>query len=269
MSQPDIAALRADCRSGDTDKQLSALLELIKIHDEPSLPDIVPLLSSSDEQVRAEAARAVGYLGSLQTAALAPQLQTLLSDANEMVRDEAVEALGLLIYPPAIATLKGILHHDPSWLVRASAAEALGNYQDVTILSDLEQVLRDPQEESAVKVYAARSLGHFATSTYFPTLDTLIATHRQEPGVAAALLATGYRLGGLQYLDPLLALLRNANETESWFLLNEVQDLVEDRKLSTLAADSPRIHAALQTTVLRWPLTSRQVQEIENKLPQA
>lgn len=267
MSQPDIAALRADCRSGDTDKQLAALLELIKIHDEASLPDIVPLLSSADEQVRAEAARAVGYLGSSQTATLAPQLQALLSDANEMVRDEAVEALGLLIYPPVVATLKGILHNDPSWLVRASAAEALGNYPDVTILPDLEQVLRDPQEESEVQVYAARSLGNFADAAYFPTLDNLIATHRQEPGVSAALLATGYRLGGKQYLDPLLTLLLNANEAESWFLLNEVQDLVADVQSSVLAADSQRIHAALQTTALRWPLTSRQVQEIENKLP--
>ena len=267
MSQPDIAALRADCRSGDTDKQLAALLELIKIHDEASLSDIAPLLSSSDEQVRAEAARAVGYLGSSQIATLAPQLQSLLSDANEMVRDEAVEALGLLTYPPAITDLKGIVHNDPSWLVRASAAEALGNYQDVTLLSDLEQVLRDPHEESEVQVYAARSLGNFADATYFPTLDNLIATHRQEPGVSAALLSTGYRLGGAQYLDPLLTLLRNANEAESWFLLNEVQDLVADVQSAVLAADSPRIHSALQTTALRWPLTSRQVQEIEHKLP--
>ena len=268
MSQPDIAALRADCRSGDPDKQLSALLELIKVHDEPSLPDIIPLLSSSDEQVRAEAARAVGYLGSAETTTLAPLLRPLLSDANDMVRDEAVEALGLLVYPPFTAILKGILQQDPSWLVRASAAEALGRYQDITILPALEQVLHNVHEEVEVQVYAARSLGLLTDATYFSTLDGLIAGHRKDPGVYAALLATGYRLGGPQYLDPLLALLRNANEAESWFLLNEVQDLVAAVPSSMLVADSPRIHAALQTMALRWPLTRRQVQEIENTLAQ-
>jgi HEAT repeat protein len=267
MSQPDIESLRADCRSGDPDKQLPALLELIKIHDEPSLPDIIPLLTSPDEQVRAETARAVGYLGAAQAQSLGPLLLPLLNDSNELVRDEAVEALGLLIYPPASTALKGILRNDPSWLVRASAAEALGNYQDATILPELEQVLHDQQEEAEVQVYAARSLGQVADAAYRPTLDALIAGSRREPQVRAALLAAGYRLGGRQYLDPLLDLLEHANEPESWALLNEVQDLVEGSQQPTLAADGPRIRAALQTTAMRWPLTAKQVQEIGGQLP--
>jgi HEAT repeat protein len=267
MSQPDIVALRNDCRSGDPDRQLPALLELIKLHDEASLPDITPLLTSSDEQVRAEAARAVGYLGSAQASSLGPLLLPLLNDADEMVRDEAVEALGLVVYPPASAVLKGLLHNDPAWLVRASAAEALGNYQDSTLLPELEQVLHDRQEEIEVQVYAARSLGQLANATYRPILDALIAGGRKEPQIRAALLAAGYRLGGQQYLDPLLDLLKRANEAESWFLLNEMQGLVEGNQPPTLAADSSRIRAALQTMVLRWPLTAKQVKAIEDQLP--
>lgn len=267
MSQPDIDALRADCRSGDPDKQLPALIELIKIHDEPSLLDITPLLASSDEQVRAEAARAVGYLGSAQAASLGPLLLPLLNDADEMVRDEAVEALGLVVYPPASAALKGSLRNDSSSLVRASAAESLGNYQDATILAELEQVLQNPREEIEVQVYAARSFGKLAGAAYRPALDALIAGGSKEPRLRAALLAAGYRLGAQQYLDPLLDLLTRANEPESWALLNELQDLVEDSQLATLAADSARVRAALQTTALRWPLTAQQVREIEGQLP--
>jgi HEAT repeat protein len=306
MSQPDIGTLRADCRSGDPDKQLPALLELIKIHAESSLPDIIPLLSSPDEEVRAEAARAVGYLGSGQASSLGPLLLPLLSDSNELVRDEAVEALGLVIYPPASAALKGILRNDPSWMVRASVAEALGSYLDATVLHELEQVLHDGQEEAEVQAYAARSLfqypqtdrrknsnfaplpalpdmnnintnipkrssdfalGRIADAAYLPTLDGLIAGSSKEPRVRAALLATGYRLGGQQYLDQLLGLLGRANESESWSLLNEVQDLVESSQRSRLVADSTRIRAALRTTALRWPLTAQHVQEIEGQLP--
>lgn len=266
MSQPDIGALRADCRSGDPDKQIPALIELIKIHDESSLPDIVPLLASPDEQVRAEAARAIGYLGSAQVSTLGPLLLPLLNDPNELVRNEAVEALGLVVYPPASAVLKGLLHNDPSWLVRASVAEALGNYQDATILPELVQVLQNPQEVAEVLTYAAHSLRQIADAAYCPTVDALIAGGRKDIQVRAALLAAGYQLGGQQYLDPLLDLLRHANEPESWFLLNEVQDLVE-AKLSTLSSESARIRAALQTTALRWPLTIQQVHEIESQLP--
>lgn len=267
MSLPDIGALRADCRSGDPDRQLSALIELIKIHDEASLPDITPLLASPDEQVRAEAARAVGYLGTTQASSLGPLLLPLLNDADEMVRDEAVEALGLVAYQPAIAELKRLLRNDPVWLVRASAAESLGSYQDATILAELEQVLRNAQEEADVQTYAARSLGRIGNTAYLLTLDALIAGGSNEPKVRATLLAAGYRLGGQQYLDPLLDLLQHANESESWTLLNEVQDLVGDSQPPTLAADSGRICAALQTTALRWPLTVQQVQEIESQLP--
>jgi HEAT repeat protein len=267
MSQPDIKSLRADCRSGDPDKQLPALLELIKLHDEPSLPDITPLLTSPDEQVREEAARAVGYLGSAQASSLGPLLLPLLSDSNELVRDEAVEALGLVIYPPASTALKDILRNDPSWIVRASAAEALGNYQDATILPELDQVLHDQQEEAEVQAYAARSLGRIADAAYRPTLDALITGGSTEPQVRAALLAAGYRLGGQQYLDPLLDLLEHASEPESWALLTEVQDLVEENQPSTLLADNTRIRAALQTTATRWPLTAKHVQEIADQLP--
>jgi HEAT repeat protein len=266
MVQPDVAVLCADCRSGDPDKQLLALLELIKLHDESCLPDIIPLLASPDEQVRAEAVYAIGCLGSAQAPSLAPLLLPLLRDPHEQVRDEAVKALGLVIYPPASAALQGMVRNDPSWLVRASAAEALGNYHDATIIPELEQVLHNPQEKVEVKIYAARSLGRIADAAYRPVLDAMIAEKGREPLVRAALQAAGYRLGGHQYLDGLLDLLQHANEPESWSLLNEVQYLVEDNQQPTLAAGAPRIRAALQTIVLRWPLTAKHVQVIENQL---
>jgi hypothetical protein len=59
----DPAQLQADCRSDDRDQQYYALLELQKMRDEASLPDVTPLLlPSTDDSVRAAAAETVATL---------------------------------------------------------------------------------------------------------------------------------------------------------------------------------------------------------------
>ncbi len=42
--------------------QVAALIDLIKVHDESVVPEIIDLLASSDEDVRAETACAPGIL---------------------------------------------------------------------------------------------------------------------------------------------------------------------------------------------------------------
>jgi HEAT repeat protein len=266
MFQPDIEALRADCHSDDPEKQVAAVLELIKRREASGIPDLIPLLASPDELVRTQATHAIGILGSAQASSLGPLLLPVLSDSNEQARNAAVEALGLLIYPPASSQLIEILHNDSSWRVRASAAEALGSYQDMALPLELEQVLYNQHETTEVQVYAARSLGRIIDASHLLMLDSIIARGHKELRVQASLLAAGYRQGRRQYLDELLDWLREANESESCSLLKEIQYLVEDNQCPALLADSMRIRAALQTTALRWPLTARQTQEIGNRL---
>lgn len=121
MSELDIESLHADCCSDDPNRQRLALTALIERCDVASLDSVIPLFSSFDEGVRAEAARAVGFLGSSCASRVGPLLLPLLQDPSELVRDEAVFALSKVIYPPAIAMLKKRLENDPSWIVRAYA----------------------------------------------------------------------------------------------------------------------------------------------------
>jgi HEAT repeat protein len=138
MISPDTKRLLVNAHSDDPFKQVQALIELIKLHDESVTPEILDLLSSADEDVRAESARALGYLGERYRERIGPALLKLVSDENPRVRNEAVEALGLQPYPRAKEALTQVLQSDPDWVVRASAAEALGNYQDESLVANLE-----------------------------------------------------------------------------------------------------------------------------------
>lgn len=261
MNTPTRKVLLDDIRSRDPVRQTGALIELIKLRDEGVTPEIMPLLSSPDEEVRAEAARALGYLGYAEREKIGPELLKLLDDREWQVRDEAALALGSLTYAPAIERLRYLVRHDPNWIVRASVAEALGAFSDEAILSDLELVLQDKNEETAVQAYAASSMGLIAHPTYQPRLVFLLK-EMSASNVRSALLAASYRLGGQEHLEPLLATLQTADEDDTIIALQDIQDLIEQKQPPTLLEDAARIREELERIPQRWPLLRPQVKEI-------
>ena len=82
-------------------------------------------LDSPDVAVRADAVRALVEHG--ESAHVGSAIMRMLSDDDELVRSEAVDALGILVHLPALDELRAILRTDPSALVRAAAAESLGD----------------------------------------------------------------------------------------------------------------------------------------------
>lgn len=267
MISYDTKILLADAHSGDPLKQVHALIELIKLHDESATPEILDLVSSVDEDVRAESARALGCLGDGYREKVGPALLTLVYDENQRVRNEAVEALGLQPYPPAREALTKILRSDPNWIVRASAAEALAQYQDESLVKILEQVLRDSHEESIVKAYAAFAIGLLASPSFRPILDNYITT-ATTPDILSDVLAASYRLGGQQHLPSLLNLLKTTDEDDVWGTLNRIQDLTEQRYPPTLLTDALQIREALTALEQRNPLYRHQIAHILNNLAQ-
>lgn len=267
MTSPDTKTLLANAHSDDPLKQVQALIELIKLHDESAALEILDLVSSADEDVRAESARALGYLGDRYRESIGPALLKLVDDENQRVRNEAVEALGLQPYPPAREALTKVLQRDPSWVVRASAAEALGNYQDESLVTNLEQVLRDNNEEPIVQAYAAFAIGLLASPSFRAELDNYIAT-AATPDVLNNVLAASYRLGGQEHLSSLLDLLQTADEDYVTGILNSIQDLTERRYPPTLLADTQQIREALATLEQRNPLYRGHIAQILNNLVQ-
>jgi HEAT repeat protein len=165
-------------------------------------------------------------------------------------------------YQGALEPLKRLLHDDPEWIVRASAAEALGNYTNPSLLSDLEQAVEE-DEEPSVRGYAVSSLGVLAPPSYVPKLEAYLATEQDWPEFTGQLLAALYRLGASGSLQRLLEVINAADDLEeAFFLLNLVEDLTERKVPKALRADAPRLREALTAVGRRVPLEQPHVDEI-------
>jgi HEAT repeat protein len=112
--------LQSAARSPDAYVRWKAAWGLGKIAG--SADALVPLLDDPDIDVRREAARGLGRLGSAE--ALAP-LRRALRDPNSFVRRWAADALGQLRDPAARDDLRAALA-DPTALVAQAAGRALG-----------------------------------------------------------------------------------------------------------------------------------------------
>ncbi len=115
-----------------------------------AVPQLITLLSDSDEWVRMAAARA---LGELHDSRALSQLVATLSDDDWRVRELAVWALSEMKDARAVTALCTVLVSDTRIEVRRGAAEALGEIRSSEALPSLKQALND--RETSVSTKAA------------------------------------------------------------------------------------------------------------------
>ncbi len=114
-----------------------------------AVPQLVSLLSDSDEWVRMAAARA---LGELRDDRAGESLIAALADGHDRLREIAAWALSELKYDRAVQPLCRLLLADANPEVRWTAAMALGEIRSAQAVASLKQALSDPEPRVRTKV---------------------------------------------------------------------------------------------------------------------
>lgn len=144
-------------------------------------------LDSSNASVRRNAAWAIGELTNMlpgDRAAAVPQLITLLSDSDEWVRMAAARALGELHDSRSLSKLVATLSDD-DWRVRELAVWALSEMKDARAVTALCTVLvSDARVE--VRRGAAEALGEIRSSEALPALKQALNDHESSVSTKAA-----------------------------------------------------------------------------------
>ncbi|HZO89324.1 MAG TPA: HEAT repeat domain-containing protein [Chthonomonadaceae bacterium] len=93
-----------------------------------------------------------------------------LKDKDDGVRGGAADALGKVGDPEAVATLKTVMHTDPSPSVRRIAIGAIALIADKSGEDALTEAIKNPNDDSEARAQAAAGLGKIATPTAVATL---------------------------------------------------------------------------------------------------
>lgn len=147
---------------------LSALTEVIK--------------TSTSEPQRVWACRILGRLGQPEVVSI---LIHALSDHGEKVREAATGSLGQLKNRRGVRPLNELLSHDPSSLVRESAAEALGKIGDEKAIEFLKRGLGDLEYAARLKAMEAlEAMGEKVLPIFKETLKSGDASARAQAAAA-------------------------------------------------------------------------------------
>lgn len=263
MENANIQNLIRTCELGTPTQQIVSIEELVEVGSDQAIPVLLKLLTSSDPVVRFTAVGAVAQLGIGKSKLVGAELMQLLTDTEEIVRSEAIDSLGILEYSPAVESIKVALEKDSSALVRASAAETLGDIGDPSALNNLEHALHDPDE--SVRAYSANSFGLLAKPSNITTLENLLISE-SSMRVKAEILAAQYRLGSSKAYIGLLDLIRILDDDLATSIFNILEDLLARETPSALPRDAASFCQALSTVAQRLSVQRIHMDTIITKL---
>ncbi|WP_428269711.1 HEAT repeat domain-containing protein [Haliangium sp.] len=204
LSAREIDQLRQQCSSGDVRARVKAMHALYEADAREALPELLDALSDDEAGIRETAAHVLRWLGVDDEERAGAALVPLLADPDHAVRNQAAEAFCVLRYAPARPELERLVRHDSDWVVRASAAEALGELGDPRAPDSLFAALGD--EWYPVRGYAGFSIGQLGDERHLAEVQKRLEDEA-HPSVRAELLAAAIRFGDAAAFDELIALM--------------------------------------------------------------
>jgi HEAT repeat protein len=174
---------------------------------------LIELLEDTDPNVRSEASKILGKLGTTEAIG---RLIELLKDSNQEVRSTAASTLGRLGAVEAVEKLIDLLE-DSSENVRRSAASTLGQLGAVEAVEKLIDLLEDSSPK--VRSSAASTLGKLGAVE--PLIRLFKDTDSDVCSSAAMALA---KLDATEAITPLIELLK---DTKSYVRSNAVKGLAQ------------------------------------------
>jgi HEAT repeat protein len=147
-----------------------ALKVLARVGEPSLLPQLLPSLRDDSDNVRFEAARALGKLGGAE--AVKQLVRLACKDPRDFIRREAVRVLRTAGQgQPAVMETARRLLRDPSRDVRVQASRLLGGYQDPKSIAPLLKAMADPHW--SVREGAEIALLNFGRAAMEPLIGAL------------------------------------------------------------------------------------------------
>jgi HEAT repeat protein len=179
-----VPALIDTLRARDEDLRLNAALALGKI-GQPAVPPLTKLLQRGNDDQRYYAVWSLGLIGPAASDAI-PDVLKALSDKNDNVRRKATFALSK-IAPPTGDTLSALIQacQDSNADVRQEATQALVRFSKDAAPA-LTKVVQDPNNPA--RVQAIQALGQIGPDAYeaVPALGELLGSQAPDSLQAAA-----------------------------------------------------------------------------------
>ena len=171
-----------------------------------------------------------------------------LSDEAPLVRAEAAEALGEPELVSWHADLIQTLEWDEDATVRASAAEALGEARNVAAVPALVRALQDP--DGAVRGYAAGSLGLLGILSSLSAVSAQLS--KEHTASRFDMMAAMVRLANTpEAVGALIGALTRVEDSDAFRALNALQDLLERNTPSELLLRLPELQSTLNSAAER------------------
>jgi len=221
--------------------------EIEKLKEEREIGKLIDLLQESDAQIREEAVKALGMIGSKE--ALPHLIERLKEDSSSTVRANAALALSHFESEKCKITLKEAAE-DEDWEVRHDAAIAMREFQDEEIKEKLCSLITDKEievrkkaidslgdigdedmiseieehlEDENLKKSAARAISNIGTEKALKSLEKMYYDGDQEMREIA--------VQGIENIksEDANSILLDALEDESWRIREEAAKLLGDR----------------------------------------